>query len=197
MELSFSSFDDYLMSLGRATRKDIRRKLKNAYSKARIHVQITDDVTEIVDDVYRLYLNTYDEGEVKFERLTREFFLNVSKNKGFGAKFFLYYVNGKLGAFNLCLIHDNLFIDKFIGFDYDISYEHNLYFTSWCYNVQWCIEHSIQYYQTGQTEYAPKVQLGGALIPLYAYIRHSRRARNFILQVLARCFVRGDKSGHA
>jgi hypothetical protein len=83
------------------------------------------------------------------------------------------------------LIYKDLFIDKFIGFDYDISKKYNLYFVSWCFNVEWCLKNSIRFYQTGQTDYYPKLKLGGRLIPLYAYLRHENLLLNLILKLLA------------
>ncbi len=63
---------------------------------------------------------------------------------------------------------------------------YNLYFISWCYNIEWCIQHGVHCYQVGQTDYAPKTQLGSRLIPLYAYARHTRGIMNSVLRMLAR-----------
>jgi len=185
IELNFNSFDEYLNSLGHSTRKKLRRKIKRAYSQADITVKIVDRIDDIADDVHRLYVNTYHSGATKFERLTREFFINAGRNLLPHTKFFLYYVNGKLAAFNLCFVYKNLFIDKFIGFDYDISNQYNLYFVSWCFNVEWCLKNSIRFYQSGQTDYYPKLRLGARLIPLYAYLKHKSPAVNSFFKLLA------------
>jgi len=184
-ELNFHSFDEYLQSLSYSTRKSLRKKIKKAYSSADIKVRIAENIDDIASDVFRLYENTYHSGATKFERLTREFFINVGRNLAHQTQFFLYYVNGKLSSFNLCLVYKDLFIDKFIGFDYDISKKHNLYFVSWCFNVEWCLKNSIRFYQTGQTDYYPKLKLGGRLIPLYAYLRHENLLLNLCLKLLA------------
>jgi predicted N-acyltransferase len=184
--LDFSSFEEYLKSLGHSTRKSLRRKIKETQSASGITVKEVEQVDDIIDEVYRLYLNTHYEGMTKFERLTREFFLNAGRQMAPYARFFLYYVNGRLGAFNLCFIYPDLFIDKFIGFDYDISNKAHLYFVSWCYNIEWCLKHKIRSYQTGQTDYSAKVRLGAKLVPLYAYLKHRKGAVNLILRLLAR-----------
>jgi len=184
-ELNFHSFDEYLHSLGYSTRKSLRKKIKKAYESADIRVKIAGNIDDIADEIFRLYENTYHRGATKFERLTKELFINAGRNLSPNIKIFLYYVNGKLGAFNLCLVYKDLFIDKFIGFDYDISRKYNLYFVSWCYNIEWCLKNSIRFYQTGQTDYHPKLNLGGMLIPLYVYIRHKKSLLNLILKLLA------------
>jgi predicted N-acyltransferase len=185
MGLNFASFDEYLKSLGHSTRKSLRRKLKNAYSRADIKVEITERVDNIANDIHRLYENTYHTGTTKFERLTRDFFISAGKNLSPNAKFFLYYVNGKLAAFNLCFVYKDLFIDKFIGFAYDISEQYSLYFLSWCFNIEWCLANSIRFYQTGQTDYGPKLKLGGRFTPLYAYLKHRHNIVNSLLKLLA------------
>jgi predicted N-acyltransferase len=185
MELNFNSLEEYFGSLSYSTRKDLRRKIKKAYSKKNIKIKVVDDIEEIIDDVYKLYLNTYHAGEVKFEFLTKDFFINVSKDLKPHAKYFLYYVNGKLSAFNLCFVYSDLMIDKFIGFDYEIAHRYSLYFVSWCFNIEWFLKNSIRFYQVGQTDYKPKLKLGGSLVPLYAYIKHNNFFFNFIIKLLA------------
>lgn len=184
-DLDFSSFDEYLRSLSNSTRKGLRKNIKRAYALADIDVKVTDDIDAVAQEIFRLYENTYNNGTTKFERLTKEFFIKAAKNMPGQAKFFLYYVNGKLGAFNLCFVYKDLLIDKFIGFDYDISRRHSLYFVSWCFNIEWCLKNSIRYYQTGQTDYHPKLRLGGRLVPLYVYLRHGNPLLNSILRMLA------------
>ena len=185
VDLPFSSFQDYLMSLGHDTRKDLRRKMKKTEEQNNLTVKVCDSIPHIIDDVYRLYLNNYDSGTVKFEKLTKEFFAGASKNLSGRTKFFLYYLEGKLIAFNFCLIHRDLMIDEFIGFDYEHAHKYNLYFYTWCYNIRWCLENNIRYYQVGQTDYQPKIRLGGRIIPLFAIWKHTNPA----IQGLMRLFL--------
>jgi len=185
-EVKFNSFEEYLKSLGSSTRKSLRRKLKDAHSRAKITIQTVDSNDEKLEEIYNLYLSTHNSGGTKFEKLTKYFFVNILKNMQGRAKIFLYYVDGKLGAFNLCFIFDDLFIDKFIGFNYDVSRRHNLYYLSYCYNIEWCIKNSISYYQTGQTDYQAKVRLGGRLRPLYVYLKHNNKLNNILLKALSK-----------
>ncbi|MDD5155576.1 MAG: GNAT family N-acetyltransferase [Candidatus Omnitrophica bacterium] len=186
LELPFNSLQDYLRSLSHNSRKDLRRKIKKSKARADIRVEVADNIADIIEDVYGLYLNTYAAGNVKFEKLTKEFFINISRNLAMETKFFLYYVGHKLAAFNLCFVHKDTLIDKFIGFDYDVAYKYNLYFFSWCYNIEWCLKNSIRYYRVGQTDYHPKIRLGGRPIPLYACARHNNHMLNLLMLCLAR-----------
>lgn len=186
IDLPYRSFDGYLASLSRAGRKDLRRKLKKARGPGGLSTRVVERVDDMIEEIYGLYLNTYHAGQTKFEKLTREFFLKAPEHAGSRCRYFLYYIKGKLAAFNLCFRHGDLLIDKFIGFDYAVAHEYSLYFVSWCVNIQWCIDNGIARYQAGQTDYAPKVRLGCRLEPLYAYARHANPLVNRCLQVLAR-----------
>jgi len=185
LDLNFSSFEEYLKSLGGSTRKSLNKKLRQAYARGNIEVKLVQDVSSQIDQIIKLYEGTYHSGSTKFERLTKKFFLQVSDDLYAHTRFFLYYVDGSLAAFNLCFIYKDLLIDKFIGFNYDISNRYNLYFVSWAYNIKWCIDNSLRYYHPGQTDYEPKIRLGGKIIPLYAYLKHKNIFFNLLLKLLA------------
>ena len=195
VDLNVASFEDYLKSLGKSTRKNLNKKLKQAFSRANLEIKEAGGVEGVIDRIFQLYEFTYNAGSTKFERLNRQFFLQVSRDPGLGARFFLYYVNGKLAAFNLCFVYPDLLIDKFIGFDYDISKRHNLYFVSWAHNIKWCIAKGLQYYYPGQTGYKAKISLGGRLITLYAYLRHKNAFFNFLLKLFIPFLKPDDFSG--
>ncbi|NLW95234.1 MAG: GNAT family N-acetyltransferase [Chlamydiae bacterium] len=186
-DLQSPTFDGYLRALSRSTRKDVRRKVRKALAEARVRVEIADDVAPIADEVHRLYMNTCGAGGARFGRLTKEFFLHAGAQMKPRLLFFLYRADGRLAAFNLCLVHKDLLLDKYIGFDYEISRLHNLYFVSWFCNIEWCLEHGVRRYQTGQNGYGPKLRLGGTLMPLNLYIRH----RNPTAGLLYRMAVAG------
>jgi hypothetical protein len=101
-------------------------------------------------------------------------------------------VEDQLAAFNLCFVYDHLLIDKFIGFDYEIAHQYSLYFVSWCFNIEWCLKNSIRYYQVGQTDYEPKLKLGGSLVPLFAYFKHNNFFLNLLIKLLAMLLIKPD-----
>ncbi|MDD5561533.1 MAG: GNAT family N-acetyltransferase [Candidatus Omnitrophica bacterium] len=191
LDLSFPSFEGYLKSLGSSTRKNLNKKLKQAYARGNIEIKTVRQVDSQIDQIIRLYENTYHKGSTKFERLNKKFFLQVCEDLSPHTRFFLYYVDGCLAAFNLCFAYKDLLIDKFIGFNYDISSRYNLYFVSWAHNIKWCIDNSLRYYYPGQTDYEPKIRLGGKIVPLYAYLKHKNVFFNLLLKLLA-LFLKPD-----
>lgn len=189
-DLDGATFDEYLRALSRATRKDVRRKVKKALAESRVRVEIAEDISPIADEVYRLYLNTWGSGGTRFGKLTKEFFLNAGGRMSPPMQYFLYRADGRLAAFNACIAQGDLLVDKFIGFDYEISRRHNLYFVSWFCNIEWCLEHGIRRYQTGQNGYGPKLRLGGRLVPLDAYLRHRNPVVGRVIRAAARLVPR-------
>ena len=189
VELGSGGIEEYFQTLGRHTRKSLRRKIKKTLSLEPIEVKVIDTVEPIIDDVYQLYLNTYNASTVRFEKLTREFFINVGRYMSGQAKFFLYYVEGRLAAFNLCFHHQDILIDKFIGFDYALTRKYNLYFFSWYKNIEWCLKHSLHFYQVGQTDYEEKLRLGGHPLPLHVLVRHNNRIINMVLKNISQLFT--------
>jgi predicted N-acyltransferase len=186
LPLPYAVMSEYLASLSHNARKDLRRKIKHTLASGPIEVRVVDQVADLIEPVYALYLATYQAGTVRFEKLTREYFLEVGRRMRGEARFFLFYRQGRLVCFNLCFQHGDQLIDKFIGLDYAVARELNLYFYTWHHNVEWCITHGIRHYQVGQTDHAAKVRLGGKLVPLYFHARHTNPWLNVPLKLAAR-----------
>jgi len=189
VRLPYATMTEYLDSLSYACRKDLRRKVRKTLSAGKMEVRVVKNVAPIIEEIYALYLQTYEAGTVRFEKLTKEYFLAVGQEMPEKTIYFLYYAGGKLAGFNLCFCHEDQLIDKFIGFDYAISRELNLYFYSWYYNVDWCIQHRIRLYQVGQTDYEAKIRLGGEKVPLSFYAKHNHALINAVLRAVARLLV--------
>ncbi len=103
VELNFKFFSEYLKSLGASTRKNLSRKMKQANCEAKIEVKVVSDCLEQIDQIIRLYENAYHGGSTKFGRLTKKFFSQIAQDLKPHTRFFLYYVDNKLAAFDLCL----------------------------------------------------------------------------------------------
>jgi predicted N-acyltransferase len=103
-------------------------------------------------------------------------------------KFFLWEIDGKLVAFLLCLVSEDMLIDYYVGLDYSVAYKYYLYFIKFRDVLTWAIHHKIKRYEMGITGYEPKRRLGFDFIPLYLYVklrnRMLRPAFNLICQFL-------------
>ncbi len=182
IEMNSTSIEGYINTLSKNTRKDLNKKLRHSSSQAQLTTVVREEVDDIIDDIYKLYMNNFDESSVHFEVLTPEFFRMISRNMPKEVKFFITYDKKKIVAFNLCFIKGDRCIDKFIGLDSEVAHKYHLYFTTLYHNLDWCIKNGIKFYQPGATDYHPKMRFGAKLIPLFVY----SKAFNPLLN----CFVR-------
>ncbi|HST28145.1 MAG TPA: GNAT family N-acetyltransferase [Rudaea sp.] len=188
IDIHFASVDDYLATLSKATRKDIRRKLKDS---AGLRTQWRAGIDGIEDEVMRLYRSTHANAQFSFEELTPEYFRGVLREMGGRASCATYWLGEKLVAFNLVL-HDPAFhgngrlIDKFLGMDYAVAREYNLYFYTWIENMRRCIALNVGIYQSGQGLHALKRRLGSRLSANWLWYRHRNRVVDAIFALVER-----------
>ena len=185
LDLRFASVEDYLNSLSAATRKDMRRKLK---AGSALRIEWRHDIDGIDDQVMRLYRSTVEKSELSFEELTPAYFSGVLRELGDRASCVTYWLGERLVAFNLVLHDGQRLLDKFLGMDYAVAREYNLYFYTWFENVRYCIAHSLPLYQSGQGLHREKLRLGSRLAANWLWYRHRNRLLDFIFASGERLF---------
>lgn len=183
LDVDFDDIDGYLATLSKATRKDIRRKLKGASG---LRTEWRTSIDGIETEVMRLYRSTHANAQFSFEELTPEYFRGVLREMGDRASCATYWLGGKLVAFNLVLHDGRCLLDKFLGMDYATAREYNLYFYTWIENVRRCIDLKLGLYQSGQGLHALKRRLGSRLSANWLWYRH----RNRIVDVFFAFFER-------
>ncbi len=175
------SCEDYIEKLSKNTRKDIRKKLNRLNTLTRLETEVTEDISNIKNRIYELYMNNFEDSDIHFETLTMEFFENIAKNMEGVAKFFITRDHtSQIVAFNLCFVKNNTCIDKVIGLDKDKSRLYHLYNATLIHNIGWCIKNNITYYQLGITDYHAKLRFGASLTPLFIYVKINNRILNAI-----------------
>lgn len=184
LDLPFASEEAYLATLSGATRKDVRRKLKQATA---IRIEVRSSIAGLEDRIAELYDQTrlqsgLDYGDL--EKLSPTYFRDVMHHLGDRAVLMLYWLGEELIGFNLCFIERDRLIDKFIGMQYPQAREHNLYVLSWMTNVRFCLQRGLTRMQTGQTAYASKLRFGSRLEKTWVYFKH----RGTLINSLFRAF---------
>ncbi|MFA5094570.1 MAG: GNAT family N-acetyltransferase [Candidatus Omnitrophota bacterium] len=193
LRLPFKSFEEYFSTLSRATRKDLKRKFKKSGSLGRISMEVKSEPAELLDRIYELYLNTLKKSGVQFEILSKEFFERISSNMPGQTKYFLWFIDGKLAAFDLCLVSGSCLLDEYIGMDYDVAYKYHLYFVTFRDIINWCIANNIKVYQSGALNAEPKKRLDFEFIPQYVYARARNNLLNVFLGFLAGVLKPGEE----
>ena len=178
LRLQFRDFDDYLNSLSKATRKDLRRKFRKAERAQPITCEVVTDITRDVDEIYRLYLQVHERSALKFERLTKDFFLSLGQSMPDRTRFFVWRQNGRIVAFSLCLVHNRTIYDEYLGLDYGVALDLHLYFYTLRDILRWAIAEGLEWYCSSPLNYEPKLHLRCELAPLDLYVMHTQPLLN-------------------
>ena len=184
LKIGFKSFDDYLASLSKVTRKGLKKKFKKIDGESHLETEVRDSLGELADEAYQLYLKTLKKSEIQFEVLPPSFFEQIATRMPAETKFFLWKLNGRLVAFDLCLVSKNQVVDEYIGLDYAVAYQYNLYFDTYRIIIKWCIANGIESYEAGDANYETKKRLGFTFVPQYIYAKHRNPILNFFLGLL-------------
>ncbi|MGB6213835.1 GNAT family N-acetyltransferase [Pseudomonas mandelii] len=192
LPIRFGSVDAYLGTLGKSTRKDLRRTLRGQGPR----IEWRRTVEDLLPHMMALYEATLSRSDLTFERLPSEYFRQVLEYLDERAACVLYWVGDELVAFNLVLLDEQRLVDKFFAHDLTRTREHNLYVRSWLANVDYCIEHGIPIYACGQAGYASKLRLGCSFTGNTVFFRHRNRVLDSLLR-LVKMFIRPDRSDPA
>jgi hypothetical protein len=179
LELDFASFEQYMMKrLSKVFRKNLRRKFRALDGAAPVTMEVLNDATAVVDEIFPLHLQTFHRSDFKFEELNKDYFRLIGQRMPDRVRYFIWRQNGRIIAFNLCLVHDGMLHDLDVGLDYSVALDLHLYFVTWRDVIQWCLANGVKTYHTGPLNYDPKLHLKLTLAPLDLYARHNSALLN-------------------
>ena len=186
LHLAGSSSEDYFAALGRKSRHNIRKKLR----RSKEHLDLVTTFVkrpsdEELDQLFALFMQTYNKGKTKFERLSIEFFRRIRDTEP--AWFILQREknSGKMLTFMLLFKLGDKAINKFIGLDYSQRPDSFLYFRQFEEALNFAYSNNVKELQSGQTGYSAKLELGHTLIKLDNYCRHTNALMHVIYAKLA------------
>lgn len=183
LDIDYPSFDDYMKrALNSATRRKLRKKFKAAAQGPPIELDVVDDVTSIVDEVYPLYLQVYERSKFHFEKLTKEFLCGLGRLMPDKVRFFVWRQRARVVAFNLCMVEGDALYAEYIGLDYTVALELHLYHYAVRDMISWAIANGYKWFRSSGLNYDPKLHLRHLLDPIDLYVRHTSPAANAILK---------------
>lgn len=170
MNFDFATFNEYLeRRLSRVTRKSVRRKYKAVAAAPPITMTVTNTLDKDMDEALALYEQVFARSSLQFEHLNREFLQQLSERLPERVRYFLWRQEGRLIAFSLCLVHDGVIYDEYLGLDYRIALDLHLYFVTFRDVLTWALSQGIKSYCSTPLSYDPKFHLGFDLAPLDLY----------------------------
>jgi hypothetical protein len=182
LPLDFASFDDYMeRHLSRATRKNLRRKFRATRSVG-LEMSAVTNVADVVDEVLPLYEQVRARSKLQFERLNREFLLQLGERMPDRTRFFLWRLEGRLVAFSLCMVHEDAIYDEYLGLDYSVALDLHLYFVTFRDIFTWALGQGLKTYFSTPLNYEPKLHLGFSLVPLDLYAAQPNPLLNALLR---------------
>jgi predicted N-acyltransferase len=182
LALRYRNFDEYLNTLSKATRKDLRRKFRKTERAPKIDLQILNDITPHIDEIYPLYLEVHERSPLKFETLTKEYFRAVGRRMPERTHFFLWRQNGKIVAFSFALVCGETIYDECLGLDYRVALDLHLYFYTLRDVISWALQQGLTNYCSNPLNYEPKLHLDCELVPLDLYVMHTAAFLNPIFR---------------
>lgn len=186
LALRYRDFEDYVASLGSATRKNLRRKFRETARSAPITCEVLTDVSSVIDEIYPLYLAVFERSKLHFEKLTPAYFCGLGRDLPDRVRFFIWRQDGKAIAFSLCLVHDGVIYDDYLGLDYAKAFELHLYFYTLRDIISWALAQGLRLYCSSPLNYQPKLHLGCDLMPLDLYVTHTSALLNPIFRFALR-----------
>jgi hypothetical protein len=165
--------EDYFAAMKASRRHVLKKKLRRSAEAVAVTVEVVQaPEAAVLDDIFALFWQTFEKASTKFERLNRRFFALLAALPVSHFVLLRERASGQMIAFMLCFALGDRVINKFIGIDYRRPKDWLLYFRLWDATVDWVLSQGITAIQSGQTGYAPKIEMGHALVPLTNYCRH-------------------------
>jgi hypothetical protein len=182
LDLDFRDFDEHMSrSLSSSVRKDLRRKFRDAAAGPPLVMEVTDDISDRVDELYPLYLQVYERSKLRFERVTPEYLAGLGRDMPDRTRFFVWTREGRPVAFNACTLHDGVLWAEYLGLDYRCALDLHLYFVVTRDEINWCCRNGVRRYCSTSLNYDPKLHLHFRLLPLDLYVRHANDWVNALL----------------
>jgi hypothetical protein len=164
--------EGYYRQLKHSRRHNLKKKLTRSKQTFELGTEVlSSPSSQDLDAVFSLFWQTYEKGKTKFERLNRKFFELIAKVDA--SRFVLLRKpSGEIVAFMLCFDLGDKIINKFIGLDYRMPAKSYLYFRLWEAALEWVVSTGARQFQSGQTGYRAKIDVGNTLVPLTNFGKH-------------------------
>ncbi len=185
LELPYATVDEYLLSLPPKMRQDLRRKRRQSIQ---VRVEYRSSIEGIEDKIADLYSQTRAHRKASFDvfdELPLGYFREVMTGLNGRARLLLLWVGENLACFNLFILERDRVMGRYLGLQYPLAREHNLYFINWLAMVEYCIENGYRQLQVGQSSYALKAKLGCQFHRSWIYFKHTGAVRGPVFRLLS------------
>jgi len=194
MQIVWSSFEDYLMDLKERYRSNIRRRIK-LKEKSGVQTVFTNDQLALnyLAEYVELITNVMQRSKVfPREVIGEQYHLAMFKNLRDKSHWQLYFKDDRLVGFNHFIIHNDRLTGHYMGLDYRIAHDANLYFNALLDTIRFAIENNVRSFSAGVTTYQAKSTLGFSIYPERMYLWSQNAALRRFIPLAFNTFVRHD-----
>lgn len=179
LSVKFPNVESYLNTLD----SDLRRYLKRALrDSAAIDFVQTTDPSFLIERIYELYLGQVARSDLHLNGTKPvEYFRDVCALDS-DARYFLYFADQQLIAFELIACRNGALLSRFIGMDPEAGRRYKIYFRSMIELVKYAIENEIETINLSNGMEDLKSRMGASVIvPSYTFFRHRNPLLHYLL----------------
>ncbi|WP_426525167.1 GNAT family N-acetyltransferase [Bradyrhizobium sp. McL0615] len=184
LDIRYDSFDAYMAkALKSSSRKKLRKNLEATAGVSDIRMSVANDAARFVDEIYPLYLQVFERSRMQFEKLTKDFFLQIGQRMNDKVRFFTWRRGNVLVAFSLCMVQGDSLYAEYVGFDYAVALDLHLYHYVVRDMINWGISKGYKWFRSSGLNYDPKLHMRHRLDPTDLYVRHTSILANAIFKL--------------
>jgi hypothetical protein len=170
----FPDFAHYRAALKSHYRKQIGHS-QDKFQRGNIEIAILTDPADIrrvyTRDVHALYESVVDRSDMRLERLSLDFFLELSTRLQGNVELIVFSRQSRIVVIGWCLEANAVYHMLFMGIDYELNAEFDLYFNLIYAVLDRALRKGVGEIRVGQAADAFKAKLGCRPEPLYMYMK--------------------------
>jgi hypothetical protein len=180
------SFDDYVSDLRYKYRNNLKRSQKRK-EVCRIQTVITNDgqILSHLQELCQLSQNVHDHAtELPRERIGLAYHQAMYDHFRRPSRWLLYFQDQQLVAYLHLVAYNRSMTAQYIGLDYQVSHQAQLYFNIGYDLIRYAIENGVNWIDGGATSYTAKSAAGFSIFPQRLYIHHKNPLAHWIARKL-------------
>jgi predicted N-acyltransferase len=181
VDVQWDSFDEYLNAMSKKYRNRAKTILKKGIAIER-KVLDADDIEKNSKRLLQLFNNVHLKAKFRLASLTPGYFAELKRTMGDKFNFVAYYHSNQLVGFRSTFMLKNAVEAHFIGLDYTVNKELELYQNILYDYIQEAIDNKKQQVFLGRTASEIKSTVGAEAYQLTCYIRHRNSLSNRIIK---------------
>jgi predicted N-acyltransferase len=188
----YRTFDEYVARVNAMRRRNIiRSRKKFAAAGLRVEQRLGGEgIADLyTDEVHRLYEAVLARADVRFESLPAEFFRELARQLPQQTVFTLVYQQNRIVGFAASLFTEDLFEQMFVGLDYDLNPQCDLYFNLFFEALDGAFARGPREIYVGQTSDEFKHQkLSAYQFPLSIYVKGGNPVSRAVIKLAFHSF---------